>query len=175
MRQRMPEVLLLGTMPSVASLQKGQYYGFGRNAFWPLLYALWGRGGAAGRLCAAAEVCAFTPLALWDVLRTCERKGSADASIRAPRPTILPPSPRHTRISAGCFSIPPARRRCTVVWWFPIPLRTVPKSHCRLPHRPGRCGLRTSCGCGLCCGKRWKNSRKGKTALFRRKPCTGCG
>ena len=38
------EVLLLGTMPSVASLQKGQYYGFGRNAFWPLLYALWDAG-----------------------------------------------------------------------------------------------------------------------------------
>ncbi len=34
-------VLILGTMPSEASLQKQQYYGYGRNAFWPILYALW--------------------------------------------------------------------------------------------------------------------------------------
>ena len=34
-------VLILGTMPSEASLQKQQYYGYGRNACWPILYALW--------------------------------------------------------------------------------------------------------------------------------------
>ena len=30
-------------MPSVASLEKQQYYGFGRNAFWKVIYAVLGR------------------------------------------------------------------------------------------------------------------------------------
>ena len=79
------EVLLLGTMPSVASLQKGQYYGFGRNAFWPLLYALWEAGEPPEEYALRLQFVVSHRLALWDVLRECERKGSADASIRAPQ------------------------------------------------------------------------------------------
>ena len=34
------KVLILGTMPGVMSLKKQQYYGFERNAFWRIIYAL---------------------------------------------------------------------------------------------------------------------------------------
>ena len=37
------KVLILGTMPGVMSLKKQQYYGFERNAFWPVIYAVFGR------------------------------------------------------------------------------------------------------------------------------------
>lgn len=79
------EVLLLGTMPSSASLQKGQYYGFGRNAFWPMLYALLDAGEPPADYALRLKFVLSHRLALWDVLRTCERKGSADAAIRAPQ------------------------------------------------------------------------------------------
>lgn len=78
-------VLILGTMPSEASLQKGQYYGYGRNAFWPVVYALWDEPYEEDY----ARRCRFLTgrgIALWDVLAVCERPGSADAAIRNPVP-----------------------------------------------------------------------------------------
>ncbi len=74
-------ILLLGTMPSVASLEKMEYYGHPRNAFWTLLYGLWGRVPEREYDKRTAFV-QEKKIALWDVLRCCERKGSADASIR---------------------------------------------------------------------------------------------
>ena len=34
-------VLILGTMPSVRSLEQMQYYGHPQNQFWKLIFALW--------------------------------------------------------------------------------------------------------------------------------------
>lgn len=78
-------VLILGTMPSVLSLEKGQYYGNPQNAFWKLLYALWEQPPEKDYI----DRCRFVRrhrLVLWDVLCDCRRTGSADASIRQPRP-----------------------------------------------------------------------------------------
>ncbi len=70
--------MVLGTGPSVRSLQKQQYYGHERNAFWPIMdqffgtksetyeqkwYLLQGHG-----------------IALWDVLSSFDRKGSLDSA-----------------------------------------------------------------------------------------------
>ena len=78
-------VLVLGTMPSVLSLEKTQYYGNPQNAFWRLLFSLWDRplpDSYEERVAFVRE----KRIALWDVLRECERKGSADAAIRQPEP-----------------------------------------------------------------------------------------
>ena len=37
------KILILGTMPSVLSLEKQEYYGNPQNAFWRILFGLWGR------------------------------------------------------------------------------------------------------------------------------------
>jgi hypoxanthine-DNA glycosylase len=74
-------VLILGSMPSEASLAKGQYYAHPRNAFWPLMSALLGepqRSDYAARL----DMLLRHGVALWDVAAACEREGSGDAAIR---------------------------------------------------------------------------------------------
>ncbi|WP_199911974.1 DNA-deoxyinosine glycosylase [Stenotrophomonas sp. YAU14D1_LEIMI4_1] len=73
-------VLLLGSMPGVASLQEQQYYAHPRNRFWPLLGALCGFDSGlpyTQRLHALAAA----RVGLWDVIGQCQRRGSLDADI----------------------------------------------------------------------------------------------
>jgi double-stranded uracil-DNA glycosylase len=73
-------VLILGTVPSIASLAKQQYYGHPQNAFWPIMGRLFG----AGRDVPYEErklILHDCGVAVWDVLRECHRPGSLDSSI----------------------------------------------------------------------------------------------
>lgn len=78
---RHARILVLGSMPSEASLAAGQYYAFRHNQFWRI----------------TGEILGFAPdapyarrrsglrrarIALWDVIESCVRPGSLDASIR---------------------------------------------------------------------------------------------
>ena len=78
---RRARILVLGSMPSAASLAARQYYAYRHNQFWRV----------------AGELCGFEPdapyeerraglrrcrIALWDVIESCVRPGSLDASIR---------------------------------------------------------------------------------------------
>jgi len=77
-------LLVLGSFPSVASLQSQQYYAHPRNQFWPLLAALWPQHPQPGAHDYAGR-CAWLlarGLGLWDVYAACERSGSLDAAIR---------------------------------------------------------------------------------------------
>lgn len=72
--------LILGSMPGLASLQAGQYYAHPRNAFWPILADI---AGFDSKLDYPLRVQALQSagIAVWDVLRSCRREGSADARI----------------------------------------------------------------------------------------------
>lgn len=74
-------LLILGSMPGQRSLAEQQYYAQPRNAFWPIMGALFG----ADPVLPYAERCARLArgrVALWDVFARCHRPGSLDQKIR---------------------------------------------------------------------------------------------
>ena len=99
-------VLVLGSMPGVASLTAGQYYAQPQNVFWQIIEQLYGidrRAPYGERL----EALIAHRVALWDVLESCQRPGSLDSNIR--RSSALPNDfvrffVRHPQICAVFFN-----------------------------------------------------------------------
>lgn len=77
-----PKVLILGTMPSVISLEKAFYYAHPRNAFWPIIASL--VGDSLETVEQKKRACDQLGFYLWDVLQACQRQGSLDSAIQAP-------------------------------------------------------------------------------------------
>lgn len=76
------KVLILGSMPGVASLQEKQYYAHPRNHFWPIMQSLFANESDYSNLYEKRlQVLKDKRIALWDVLAECERKGSLDNDI----------------------------------------------------------------------------------------------
>lgn len=75
-----PKVLVLGSMPGGASLNAQQYYAHPRNAFWPVMQALFD---IDVQLPYAKRIDKLKAarIALWDVVHQCRRNGSLDTSI----------------------------------------------------------------------------------------------
>lgn len=74
-------VMIVGSMPSVKSLADAQYYAHPRNAFWPILFDVFGAAPTDDYEVKKALICE-NGLALWDVARSCEREGSLDSAMR---------------------------------------------------------------------------------------------
>jgi double-stranded uracil-DNA glycosylase len=79
---RKANVLVLGSMPSVASITKRQYYAHPRNAFWQIMGRLFGAGPDVPYR-ERRKLLRGRKLAVWDVLQECYRVGSLDMSIHS--------------------------------------------------------------------------------------------
>jgi len=83
-----PRILILGSMPGGESLRRQQYYAFPANAFWRLTGAMFGFDPALP-YDARIDALRRSGVALWDVLKECEREGSLDSNIREPVPNEI--------------------------------------------------------------------------------------
>jgi len=100
------KVLILGSMPGIASLKAKQYYAHPRNSFWVILGKIVGfdAGEPYGVRIEALRNSAF---ALWDVLHSCVRPGSLDSNIEAGTRTpndFEPFFTAHPTIELVCFN-----------------------------------------------------------------------
>ena len=103
-------VLILGTMPGMASLKVGQYYGYPQNAFWKIMGELVG---AKPLLSYEQRVAVLRKnhIAVWDVLANCVRPGSLDSNISAEIPNDFQPFfDTHPSITHVFFNGAPAEK-----------------------------------------------------------------
>lgn len=77
-----PHWMILGTMPSVESLNQSFYYAHPRNAFWPIMQKLTHHSIQSQE--DKTELVKLAGLVLWDVLASCNRPGSLDSAIKQP-------------------------------------------------------------------------------------------
>lgn len=74
------KVLVLGTMPGIASLKLNQYYGHNRNAFWKLVFTIFEEPFSLD-YDKRKNIVIQHRVAIWDVLQACVRAGSLDSAI----------------------------------------------------------------------------------------------
>lgn len=75
------KVLVLGSFPGKASLEKRQYYGYRYNQFWKVIFSVLGENDP-GEYAERIELLKTSGVGLWDVIRACERVGSSDSNIK---------------------------------------------------------------------------------------------
>jgi hypoxanthine-DNA glycosylase len=71
-------VLVLGSLPSQASLRERRYYAHPQNVFWKIMHVLTGATGSYVSRCRSLRE---QRIAVWDVLSSSVRPGSLDADI----------------------------------------------------------------------------------------------
>jgi TDG/mug DNA glycosylase family protein len=82
------KILILGTMPSVKSLEGGMYYGNPRNHFWEMMSRLLLLDMSVD-YSTRIEMLLESGIGLWDVYKSCERKGSLDQHIKEEIPNDI--------------------------------------------------------------------------------------
>ena len=75
------KILILGSIPGVKSLEMQQYYAHPQNKFWKIIFELFNEKFTKD-YDERIKILEKHHIALWDVIDTCERKGSLDSEIR---------------------------------------------------------------------------------------------
>ncbi|WP_415328126.1 DNA-deoxyinosine glycosylase [Chryseobacterium sp. MMS23-Vi53] len=75
------KIIILGSIPGVKSLEKQQYYGHPQNKFWKIMFELLNENFTEDYQ-ERINILKKHNIALWDVIDSCERKGSLDSEIK---------------------------------------------------------------------------------------------
>lgn len=75
------KILILGTFPSVKSREMDFFYGHPQNRFWKVLASIFNEK-EPKTISDKKEFLLKNQIALWDVIQSCEIKGSSDSSIK---------------------------------------------------------------------------------------------
>lgn len=75
------KILILGSVPGVKSLEKQQYYAHPQNKFWKIIFELFNEN-FTDNYQERIALLKKKNIALWDVIDSCERKGSLDSEIK---------------------------------------------------------------------------------------------
>ena len=76
------KILVIGTMPGVASLDAAQYYAHPRNAFWKIIAQVFNHGAEFQSYPEKINCALAHGIGLWDNLQNCIREGSLDSNIK---------------------------------------------------------------------------------------------
>ncbi len=74
-------ILILGSIPGVKSLEMQQYYAHPQNKFWNIIFEIFDESFTTD-YSEKLKILKKNKIALWDVIDSCERKGSLDSEIR---------------------------------------------------------------------------------------------
>ncbi len=98
------EVLILGTMPGIKSLETQQYYAHKQNSFWKIMGEILGFDPQIPYAERTAHL-GLHHIAVWDVLHSCEREGSLDSAINCARTNDFEVYfSQHSHIQRLCFN-----------------------------------------------------------------------
>ncbi len=81
LKGKSPKILILGTMPGQASLEKQQYYGYTHNSFWKIMFDMFNIPFSADYK-ERQKLIKSRDIALWDTIASCQRQGSSDTAIK---------------------------------------------------------------------------------------------
>lgn len=84
------QTIIIGTMPSVASLAKQQYYAYPHNCFWKIISITFNAGKNFKTYPEKISILQKNHLGLWDALQACTREGSLDSNIKNGKPNNFP-------------------------------------------------------------------------------------
>lgn len=84
------QILILGSMPGVKSLEQQQYYAHPQNRFWKVMAILCNTPELPSMdYPAKLEILLKNKIALWDTIKYCERDGSLDSKIEKEIPNNI--------------------------------------------------------------------------------------
>lgn len=92
-------VLILGSVPSVKSVEQNFYYMNKLNRFWKMISQILGEDLTSVQPSTRRDILLSHHIALYDSVYECEIKGSSDASVKIITPTNVKELIRNTKIS----------------------------------------------------------------------------